>query len=178
VKLNRLFRDAMWSYYNHEGKVRLIRGMYLICDNLYLRWPTTICPFTRTKKSMPEGYFSTNLESVRKDMECTFGIIKKRWQVLNNGFYHHDIIICEKIFVTCCCMNNYMLDQMVRTNVRVGRGAPMGKDGIWLSGENVTVNVEPELTNRVLSTQFIQCRNLLVKHLYYYSQKDAITGLY
>ena len=177
MKSNRLFRDAMWSYYNHEGKVRSSRGMYLICDNGYLRWPTTICPFTRTKKSMPEGYFSTNVESVCKDVECTFGIIKKRWQVLNNGFYHRDIIICEKIFVTCCCMNNYMLDQMVRTNVRVGWGAPMGKDGIWLSGENVTVNVEPELTNRVLSTQFIQRRNLLVKHLYYYRQKCAITRL-
>jgi hypothetical protein len=53
--------------------------MYLICDNGYLRWPTTICPFTRRSNSSPEEYFSTNIESVHKDMECTFRIIKKRW---------------------------------------------------------------------------------------------------
>ena len=42
-----------------------------------------------------------------------------------------------------------MLDLMERTNVRVGRGSPMGDDGIWLSGPR---DVEPEETDRVLST--------------------------
>ena len=79
VRSKRLFRDAHWSYYNHNGQVRQANGMHLICDNGYLRWPTTICPFTRTSNSSPEGYFLTNIESVRKDVECTFGIIKKRW---------------------------------------------------------------------------------------------------
>ena len=44
---SRLFRDAKWKYYNQYGHVRLSQGTYLICDNGYLRWPTTICPFTR-----------------------------------------------------------------------------------------------------------------------------------
>jgi hypothetical protein len=26
------------------------------------------------------GYFSSNLESVRNDVECLFGILKKRWK--------------------------------------------------------------------------------------------------
>ena len=38
VKSNRLFRDAQWSYYNHNRHVRQATGMYLICDNGYLRW--------------------------------------------------------------------------------------------------------------------------------------------
>jgi hypothetical protein len=48
----------------------------------------------------------------------------------------------------------------------------MGDDGLWLLGQNT---VEAEETDRVLSTQFIQRRNLLVKHLHYYRQKGAIT---
>jgi hypothetical protein len=174
VRSKRLFRDTQWSYYNHNGHVRQANGMYLICDNGYLRWPTTICPFTRRSNSSPEGYFSTNIESVRKDMECTFGIIKKRWRILNNGFYQRDIVKCDKIFVTCCCLNNFMLDLMERTNVRVGRGAPMGDDGIWLSGPR---DVEPEETDRVLSTLFDQRRNLLVNHLYLFRKKGNISIL-
>jgi hypothetical protein len=77
---------------------------------------------------------------------------------------------CDKIFVTCCCLNNFMLDLMERTNVRVGRGSLMGDDGIWLSGPR---DVEPEET--VLSTQFDQRRNLLVNHLF--CQKGNISGL-
>ena len=123
-------------------------------------------------KSSPEGYFSTNIEGVRKDVECTFGIRKKRWRILNNGFYHRDIVICKKIFVTCCWMNNYLLDLMERSNVRVGRGATIGDDGIWLAGHREDEN--PKETDRVLSTQFIHRRNLLVKHLHVFHKKGKI----
>ncbi len=62
------------------------KGAYLICDNGYLRWPQLICPYTANEPCHTEaGYFLSNIESVRKDVECTFGIIKKRWQILNNG---------------------------------------------------------------------------------------------
>ena len=74
----------------------------------------------------------------------------------------------DKIFVTYCCLNNFMLDLMERTNVRVGRGSPMGDDGIWLSGPR---DVEPEETDRALSVQFEQRRNLLVNHLYHFRKR-------
>ncbi len=67
-----------------------------------------------------EGYFSLNLKSVCKDVECTFGILKKRWKILNNGLLYQDICSCKKIFVTCCCIHNFLLDLMVRNNIRVG----------------------------------------------------------
>ena len=67
-----------------------------------------------------------------------------------------------------------MLDLMERTNVRVGRGSPMGDDGIWLSGPR---DVKQEETDRVLSTQFDQRRNLLVNHLHLFHLKGNISGL-
>ncbi len=41
-----LFHDAHWAYYNKHVHVRTNKGAYLICDNGYLHWPMTICPFT------------------------------------------------------------------------------------------------------------------------------------
>jgi hypothetical protein len=61
-KKNRLHRETWWSYYSHDGHVRTNRVSYLICDNGYLRWPTTVCPFTWVRCASAEGYFLSNLE--------------------------------------------------------------------------------------------------------------------
>jgi hypothetical protein len=109
--------------------------VYFICDNGDLRWPTSICPYDRADSSTLEGHFSTNLEAVWKDVECTFGILKKRWRILNNGLEYRDIRVCEKIFVVCCCLHNFLLDQQIeRGSPKVGRGCPIGDDGVFLDG--------------------------------------------
>jgi hypothetical protein len=58
--------------------------MYVICNNGYLRWPTSICPYSSIENSSLVGYFLSNLKSIQKDVECTFDILKKRWQILND----------------------------------------------------------------------------------------------
>jgi hypothetical protein len=55
-----------------------------------------------------------------------------------------------------------MLDLMERNQVRVGRGTPIGSDGIWLDG-NTTAS---EDTDMMQSMQFAKRRSLLAKHLY------------
>ena len=143
---------------------------YLICDNGYLRWPTPICPYAGCENSSLEVFFWTNLESVQKDVECMFGILKKWWQVLNDGLHYCDINKCERIFNACCCLNNFMLDQMERNSVQVGRGAPIGTDGIWLDGNTVAT----EATDIMLSMQFVKRRSLLAKHLLILLKKGPI----
>jgi len=106
------YSTVEWEYFTIDGEIRTDVGYYLICDNGYLQWPTSICPYMHADKTSMEGYFSTNLESVRKDVECIFGIIKKRWRVLDHGFKFRSMEICEKIFFTCCCLHNEMLDMM------------------------------------------------------------------
>jgi hypothetical protein len=57
--------------------------------------------------------------------------------------------------------------------------APIGDDGIWLSG---AMEDEPEETveetecDRNLSVQFLHRRSLLVKHLHLFCQKGEIQG--
>ncbi|KAL7428260.1 hypothetical protein ACHAXH_003875 [Discostella pseudostelligera] len=126
------YSTVEWEYFTIDGVIKTDVGYYLICDNGYLRWPTSICPYLHADKTSMEGYFSTNLESVRKDVECVFGIIKKRWKVLDHGFKFHSMAICEKIFFTCCCLHNEMLDMMESRTTRyhVLRGLANQTDGI------------------------------------------------
>ena len=167
------FQNVMWDYYDIDGFTQTARGAYLICDNGYLRWPTTICPYVGVKNSTLEGYFSTNLESVRKDVECTFGILKKRWKILNNGIYYRDIVKCDQIFKVCCWLNNYMLDIMDdTTNIRIGRGCPIDNDGLWLSGNNPpTRGTYNEGESKHLAQEFGERRTLLANHLLVFREK-------
>jgi hypothetical protein len=37
--------QVKWKYYAQDGSVSSSTGVYVICDNGYICWPTTICPF-------------------------------------------------------------------------------------------------------------------------------------
>ena len=66
--------------YNRLGYVISVKykGVYVIVDNGYLQWSCTAPPFTVTS-DMDEICWSKWLESMQKDVECTFGILKGRW---------------------------------------------------------------------------------------------------
>jgi hypothetical protein len=95
-----------------------------------------MCPYVNVTAASAEGYYLLNLKSVRKNVECTFGIMKKRWKILNKGLLYRDIKVCEKIFVSCSCLHNMLVKDMKMNHLdtSVGRGAPLGKDGIYLDG--------------------------------------------
>jgi hypothetical protein len=172
IRLNWLVKNAKWKYYNANGNIRSERGMNLICNNGYLQWQTSICQYSQADNSTAKGYFSTNLESVQKDVECTFGIKKKQWKVLNHGFKFCKMEQCEKIFIACCILLNFLPDMRVWNNVRVGCGYPIGNNGVWLDGH--TVNVDTNASERFLSIQFGKRRSLLAKHLCVFCKKGPI----
>ena len=63
--------------YNDEGGICSVkyRGAWLLVDNGYLNWSNTIPPMKQTM-FYKETRWSEWLESMRKDVECTFGILK------------------------------------------------------------------------------------------------------
>mgnify|MGYP006970041207 CR=1 FL=1 len=87
---------------------------------------------------------------------------------MSHDFTYQDIKICEKVFVTCCCLHNFLLDVMEWSTVQVGRGYPISDDGIWLSGNlnNVDDSIE-----HALSIKFGLRRDKLVKHLKVFKEK-------
>ena len=88
---------------------RRYQGAWLLVDNGYLAWPTTVPPIKSTS-SQREIRFSRWLESMRKDVECTFGILKGRWRILKTGICLGGVEKADKIFLTCCALHNWLLD--------------------------------------------------------------------
>ena len=164
---------TFWRYYSVCGRIRISVGMYFICGNGNLRWPTSIFPsYTHVDVASTEGYFSSNLESVRKDVECTFGILKKRWRILHYGLHYRNIKKCEKIFVTCCCLHNFLVDIMEWKVKRVNRGEPIDQhEGLWLEGHTPS---NPEFSGRTLEFQFNFRRNILAQHLHIFRQRGTV----
>ena len=158
------FSKIWWHYYIEVGWVSREKGMYLICDNGYLWWPQLFLSL-HGRWALPHrsGVFSSNIESVQKDVDCTFGISKKRWRILNNGFQFRDIGDCNKIFITCCCLHNYLLDIMEWNDVHVGWGRPFDGDGIWLDRHT---DLPSDRSDRLLLFKFSQWCTILAKHLY------------
>jgi DDE superfamily endonuclease len=88
---------------------RKYRGAYLITDNGYLAWSCTIPPI-KSSSSEAEIRFSQWIESLRKDVECTFGILKGRFRILKAGIRLHGVETADKIWLTCCALHNWLLE--------------------------------------------------------------------
>ena len=50
------------------------------------------------------------LESMRKDVECTLGILKGRWRILKCGIRLQAIQDVDKVWKTCCALHNFLLN--------------------------------------------------------------------
>lgn len=86
------------------------QGGWLLCDNGYPEWSCLIPPL-KDPATYPELRFSDWLESMRKDVECTFGILKGRFRLLKTGVRCHGIEVTDKIWLTCCALHNMFLDE-------------------------------------------------------------------
>jgi hypothetical protein len=159
------FKNVQWAYYDEHGFKRYAKGIYFICDGGYLRWPVLICPFKHESCSTQKGCFSSKLESVRKDVECAFGILKKRWRILEYGIRFPDINVVEKVFNVCCILHNMMVKDLetAESTLRVGRGAPIPGDAIWLRD----VADEPPPSDSLAVVQWMERRLALAKHVEY-----------
>jgi len=83
-------------------------GAYLICDAGYPKSSCFIYPLHH-RLSRQHILWSEWLESVRKDVECTFAILKQRFRFLKNPIDYHDKHIVESAFHTCCIVHNLIL---------------------------------------------------------------------
>ena len=94
-----------------NGKIRKVRysGVWFLVDNGYLNWSITVPPF-KDPTTYPQRRWSKWVESIRKDVECTFGIIKKRFQCLQHGVRLHGMDNVDKFWLTCCAIHNMLLD--------------------------------------------------------------------
>jgi hypothetical protein len=80
-------------------------GTYLIVDGGYMKTDCMISPLPVTLDIEHQAW-TTMLESTRKDIECTFGILKKRFTILTSGIRFFDTEKADKVFLVCCILHN------------------------------------------------------------------------
>jgi hypothetical protein len=97
--------------YDPDGKVQCAKyqGAWLVVDNGYLSWPTTIPPMTQSVL-IDDTRWSEWMESMRKDVECTFRILKGRFRILKAGIRVKGVDAADKIWMTCCAIHNMLLE--------------------------------------------------------------------
>ena len=86
----------------------LYQGAWFIVDNGYLDWSCAV-PLMKHPISYEQIKFSEWIESMRKDIECTFGILKHRFAILKNGIRLGSIQQCDQVWLTCCALHNRLL---------------------------------------------------------------------
>ena len=84
--------------------------LYFLVDGIYPEWAI----FVKTYSNSPEQRkrnFAKKQEEVRKDVECAFGILVKRFHILKRplrGWYLEDI---NKLLKTCVILHNMIVEE-------------------------------------------------------------------
>ena len=77
MKKDEKYMNRQWHCYDKDGNIITNKGMYFICDGGYHHWKMLIPPYKHQPEGSDLSEWSENIESKRKDIECTFGIVKK-----------------------------------------------------------------------------------------------------
>lgn len=104
-----LFRDLRYVLYTKDGVPITYQGAWLAVDGGYQKAACFINPM-HNRFAFPEVVFSEWLESVRKDVECAFGILKIRFRLLRNPVVYQDGETISNAFKTACMLHNMLLE--------------------------------------------------------------------
>ena len=99
------YASYAYQVYDAQGELKNVNGGYCICDNGYLRWPTMMAPSKRAA-DVQDYNWSEMLESLRKDIECLFGMMKQEFAILKYGSRFNSLEVMDEIFLTCCAIHN------------------------------------------------------------------------
>jgi hypothetical protein len=110
----RVLDDVSFELLAHakKGRIKELRfsGVHVIIDNGYnLDWSCTVPPF-KVSNNIDKIRWSKWLESMRKDVECTFGILKGIWRILKSGVRLHGVDAVDSVWFTCCALHNWLLE--------------------------------------------------------------------
>jgi hypothetical protein len=139
-----------------EGNVIKIRyrGGWIMVDNGYLSWSTTVPPY-KLASQRAQIRWSEWLESLRKDVECTFGILKGRWRLLKTAVRLRGVEKCDKVWKTCCAFHNMLLE-VDGLDENWTQGVPSeweGELGQFDTAEEVNTHALPFAIQRLHGTQ-------------------------
>lgn len=101
------YKEVTFTLLDNDGQPTTYKGAYLICDGGYEGLCILINPNV-TSCERSSVIWAEFMESVRKDVECTFGILKNRFHILR-AIKIRDKDVVENTFKTCCILHNMLL---------------------------------------------------------------------
>ncbi|CAN0410174.1 unnamed protein product, partial [Pylaiella littoralis] len=111
IRNNKVYKDREYKLRKADGTEFTRKGCYLIVDNGYhepnQQWVTLMAP-SKYPGDVDDAAFSKMLETVRKDVECFFGILKGRFRILKLRLAYHCREDIDNIFFTCCILHNML----------------------------------------------------------------------
>ena len=135
IKEGKLFNDHDFKLLerNLNGEIVEVKykGVYLLVDNGYHKWVSLIPPMKVASKRS-DVRWSMWVESLRKVVECTFGIMKGRFRILKAGVRLHGVEAADKIWLTCCALHNWLLDETsTETDQWDGVRGLFSEENVW-----------------------------------------------
>ena len=110
LRSDREYTHYEWECYTVSGETRNIKGAWILCDQGYQPWGTMICAYASAQAGTEMVPFNNRLGSVRKDIEDTFGIMKKRFRILRLPFLYKPAQRVGSVFKACAILHNMLLD--------------------------------------------------------------------
>ncbi|CAB1099337.1 unnamed protein product [Ectocarpus sp. CCAP 1310/34] len=123
IRTDNQYTEKTFDVYNEDGTTTTLKGCYLLVDNGYHKWKILMEP-TKYPLSENDILFSKRLESVRKDVECFFGILKGCFRIQKVAMAYHEQERIDNVFFTCCILHNMLhtfdgMDQLVENTLWV-----------------------------------------------------------
>jgi hypothetical protein len=110
LKKKEIYQDTSYTIRtgpDKDDKIEL-SSIYVITDGGYLEWSSMISAFPPSPiETMYK--FSDWIGSIRKDVECFFGILKKRFRYLKCPIMLHQQADIDNVYITCCIIHNMIL---------------------------------------------------------------------
>ena len=193
VRYDNLFTEAEFKLQVSENGWVSEKGVYLLVDGGYHKWRIMQCPLKHTVEE-DKARWSEFAESVRKDVECSFGILKKRFQLLKSAINWHEKTDIDNAVFSCVILHNMLhefdgydkrweaeienthfdkeeqlcLNKIRRRVVRAVENTADFSDVGHLQQHMNNIGLASNLDNEVViesSTEFEILRNKLIKHL-------------
>ncbi|CAB1109498.1 unnamed protein product [Ectocarpus sp. CCAP 1310/34] len=124
-----------------------------------------------------ETGFKRQLESVRKDAECCFGVVKGRFRILKMAFLYRKRERIDNVFFTCLILHNMLLAyddiKLLEADCDwAGADGELDDDIVHPEAPRLASQVEAEVVER--DNDFEQLRQKLVANFGYRWEQGTV----
>jgi hypothetical protein len=126
-------KNVSFQVYSADGSTKTIKDSYLLVDGGYHRWRHTI---SASRHNVDPDFVAwrKRLESVRKDIEDVFGILKGRFRILKLPILYQKKEYIDNV-VHCCVALHNMLRDWDGLSVWEGDADWKGRDSVFIPEE-------------------------------------------